>query len=68
MCSPNLEHQYVNPTTQVALFSSCDDDCASLKNIKWNVYEGEMNSSINNVQWRPFSRMNSSLDYFYGKI
>jgi hypothetical protein len=67
MCSPNVEYQNVNPSTQVALFSSCIHNCESLKNITWNIYQGLMSSLGNNVQWETFSpRINSSNDYFFG--
>ncbi|CAF5105758.1 unnamed protein product, partial [Rotaria sp. Silwood1] len=36
MCIPNVEYQYFNPTTQVALFSMCMDDCKTVQNITWN--------------------------------
>ncbi|CAF4356927.1 unnamed protein product, partial [Rotaria magnacalcarata] len=26
LCAKNVEYQYVNPTTQVALFSTCTDN------------------------------------------
>jgi hypothetical protein len=67
MCSPNLDYQYVNPSTQLALFSSCIDNCTSLKNITWIIYQGLMNSSTKNVEWTRFSRMNTSHDQFFGK-
>ncbi|CAF4443640.1 unnamed protein product, partial [Adineta steineri] len=31
MCHPNLEFQFVNPTTQVALFAICNGNCTTLK-------------------------------------
>lgn len=51
MCAPELEYQRVNPTTQVALFSRCLDDCPSAENITWHVYHGTTNSSSNVTVW-----------------
>ncbi|UJR24498.1 hypothetical protein I4U23_005873 [Adineta vaga] len=51
MCFSNLQYQYINPTTQLSLFSSCQGNCSSLNNITWNIYQGKMNSSTNNIQW-----------------
>jgi len=59
LCSPNLEYQFVNPTTQVALFSLCIGNCSSIQNITWNVYSGEANSSL----WILF---NQTQNYFFG--
>ncbi|CAF4116785.1 unnamed protein product, partial [Adineta steineri] len=33
LCVPNLEFQFVNPTTQVALFSVCNENCTTIQNI-----------------------------------
>ena len=59
LCSPNLEYQFVNPTTQVALFSLCIGNCSSIKNITWNVYSGQSNSSL----WILF---NQTENWFFG--
>ena len=59
LCSPNLEYQFINPTTQVALFSLCIGNCSSIKNIIWNVYSGKANSSL----WILF---NQTQNYFFG--
>ena len=60
LCSPNLEYQFVNPTTQVALFSLCLGNCSSIQKIVWNVYSGQANSSL----WILF---NQTQNYFFGK-
>jgi len=60
LCSPNLEYQFVNPTTQAALFSLCIGNCSSIQKILWNVYSGEANSSL----WILF---NQTQNYFFGK-
>jgi hypothetical protein len=68
MCIPNTEYQYVNPTTQVALFSTCISNCKTDQNITWNVYQGSNNSSTNTTQWTLFNQMSSYQDiWFFGK-
>jgi hypothetical protein len=63
-----MEYQFVNPTTQVALFSVCIGTCPSITNITWNVYSGVMNSSSMMVQWTPFNQMNQYQNiWFFGK-
>ncbi|UJR16137.1 hypothetical protein I4U23_003048 [Adineta vaga] len=66
MCVPNLEFQLVNPTTQVALFSLCLEDCSALLNITWSIYTGT-NGSLANMQWTLFTQMNQYKDiWFFG--
>jgi hypothetical protein len=68
MCIPNMEYQYINPTTQVALFSACLNNCTTVENITWNIYQGSLNSSSNITQWTLFNQMNSYRDiWFFGK-
>ena len=68
MCKPTMEYQSVNPTTQVALFSVCNGDCSSLLSIKWNIYEGSLNSSSNIVQWTQFNSTTSKQNiWFFGE-
>ncbi|CAF3687941.1 unnamed protein product, partial [Rotaria socialis] len=57
LCGENVEYQYVNPTTQVALFSTCTDNCQSINNITWNIYQGVMNTTSNVVQWTAFQNV-----------
>ncbi|CAF4403383.1 unnamed protein product, partial [Adineta steineri] len=69
LCVPNLEYQFVNPTTQVALFAICVGNCINLQSIKWNIYQGSDNStSSNSTQWTLF---NNTILYeniwFFGK-
>ena len=67
LCAPNLEYQYVNPTTQVALFSVCTGACTSINSITWTIYSGVMNSSSNIVQWTPYNQMNQYQNiWFFG--
>jgi len=56
LCAPNLEYQFVNPTTQVALFSIAIGNYTRIENITWNVYFGERNSSANYSQWTLFNQ------------
>ncbi|UJR17432.1 hypothetical protein I4U23_004327 [Adineta vaga] len=58
MCSASLQYQYINPTTQIALFSVCIGNCTLLTNITWNIYQGSKNHSTNTVIW-------TSLNSFY---
>ncbi|CAF1262786.1 unnamed protein product, partial [Adineta ricciae] len=51
MCSASLQYQYINPTTQIALFSVCIGNCTLLTNIAWNIYQGSINFSTNIVTW-----------------
>ena len=67
MCSPNLEYQLVNPTTQVALFTLCIGNCTNIRNITWNIYQGTMNSSSNYTIWTPFNQVALYLNiWFFG--
>ena len=56
LCSANQEYQFVNPTTQVALFSLCVGTCISTSNITWNVYYRTTNASTNLMQWTLFKQ------------
>jgi hypothetical protein len=65
MCAPNAEYQFVNPTTQVALYSICHGDCRSLLYIEWHLYEGTINASTNIVQWKLFDTTFDA-EYLFG--
>jgi hypothetical protein len=58
MCIADYEFQRVNPNTQIALSSVCTDNCTSISNITWNVYQGSMNLSSNTTLWIEFNQMN----------
>jgi hypothetical protein len=64
MCVPNSEFQLINPTTQVALYSICIDNCSTVQSITWNIYQGRMNLSSNFTQWNLFNQTNF---WFFGK-
>ncbi len=65
---PDSEFKLLNPTTQLALFSTCIGNCSSIENITWNIYQGLMNSSLNIIQWIPLNQMTSYLNiWFFGK-
>ncbi len=44
--------------TQVALFAICNGNCTNIRNINWNIYQGEMNSSMNVTKRTLFNQMN----------
>ena len=69
MCSPNLEYQFVNPTTQVALFSFCTGNCTSLMKIQWNIYQGIFDKNLNIIKWFPLNLTQSFhyQNYLFGK-
>jgi hypothetical protein len=68
MCTPNFEYQFVNPTTQVALFSNCVGNCSTLQNITWNIYYGAIDSSSNITTWTLFNQTTAYQDiWFFGK-
>ena len=67
MCIPNMEFQRVNPTTQVALFSVCSENCSSIRNITWKVYQGS-NTSLSTMNWTLFRSMDQYENiWFFGK-
>ncbi|CAF1566718.1 unnamed protein product, partial [Adineta ricciae] len=68
LCSPNLEFQVVNPTTQVALYALCVGVCQNIVSIHWNIYRGDDNSSANSTQWNLFQQMTIYDDiWFFGR-
>jgi hypothetical protein len=68
MCVLSKEYQLVNPTTQVALFSVCLDNCTSIQNISWNIYLGSKNATSNTTQWAVWASMHRYTNiWFFGK-
>ncbi|CAF1390512.1 unnamed protein product, partial [Adineta ricciae] len=68
LCSPNLEFQVVNPTTQVALYALCVGFCQNIVSIHWNIYQGDDNSSANSTHWNLFQQMTIYDDiWFFGR-
>ncbi|CAF1286286.1 unnamed protein product [Adineta ricciae] len=59
MCASNLEFQLINPTTQVALFSLCIDNCQTSVNITWNIYYSLTNRSSNLISWIRWNQTNA---------
>ena len=57
MCVPDGEFQRLNPTTQLALFSFCNDqpDCTTPRTITWNIYHGSVNTTNNITSWTPLN-------------
>ena len=68
LCSPNVEFQKVNPTTQIALFSFCVNECPKEKKLIWNIYFGRINSTQNYTKWILFEQMTNFEDvWFFGR-
>ena len=70
MCDPQIEFQRINPTTQVALYSLCPNNCSNLLEITWKIYRGSINSSLNNVtEWTLFNRTDQQENqWFFGNL
>jgi hypothetical protein len=64
MCHQRSEYELINPTTQIALSSNCIDNCPTIKTIRWNIYQGSMNFTSNQISWTQFNQMNKI--WFYG--
>ena len=60
LCSPNVEFQKVNPTTQIALFSFCVNECPEEKKLIWNIYFGRINSTQNFTKWILFEQITTN--------
>ncbi|CAF1134495.1 unnamed protein product [Adineta ricciae] len=54
MCFSNFEYQYINPTSQLSLFSICQGNCSSIHHITWKIYQ----QITNDTQWKFFSYNN----------
>jgi len=68
LCSPNVEFQKVNPTTQVALFSYCVNECPKEKKFIWNIYFGQIDSAQNFTKWILFDQTtNFENIWFFGR-
>lgn len=63
MCHSESDSQLINPTTQIALSSSCFNNYLSIENIQWNVYKGLFNSLFNIIEWTP---INLDQNLFFG--
>lgn len=68
LCEHNLQFQYVNPTTQIALASECVGNCTALHNITWNIYHGTLTVSSNHTTWTLFNQTTAYENvWFFGK-
>lgn len=68
MCARDSKYQYINPTTQVSLYSNCVGNCSNIQNISWNIYQEQTNQSSNVTQWILFNQMNSfDSIWFFGR-
>ena len=56
LCVPHAQFQRINPTTQIALISTCIGSCRSVRSVEWNIYQGTAVAS-NITVWTPFHRM-----------
>ena len=65
MCISQLEYQLINPTTQIALFSLCMENCSSTRNITWLIYQGLKNLSLNITTWTVFNQYRN-IDSIFG--
>ena len=67
-CIPNLEYQLINPTSQVSLLACCLGNCSPTRNITWNIYQGEKNSSSSTSNFAQWTRFNpTNLSDIYGQ-
>lgn len=64
LCESNRQFQRVNPTSQVALTSTCLANCPTPRHIVWNVYHRTQNSTANHTEWTLF---NNESQWFFGK-
>ena len=55
----------MNPTTQVALYSRCVENCPTVQKITWNIYYGQMNSNQNFTNWTLFDQINLYENYWF---
>mgnify|MGYP003384897641 CR=1 FL=1 len=70
LCSPDLEYQLIDPTSQVALLSVYRANCTAGENITWQIYSGRVDPSSNVVQWTWFNQSdaNDGEIRFFGKM
>jgi hypothetical protein len=71
MCVPDGEFQLLNPTTQLALFSFCNDHNCSTppRTITWNIYHGSVNATNNITSWTPFNNTQLYENiWFFGNV
>ena len=61
MCPFDEQFHYINPTSQLFLFTHCSGPCSKVENIQWKIYQGSNNPTI---QWTLFSPR--TLEWFYG--
>lgn len=71
MCSPNVEYQRINPTTQALLTSSCIENCDSARDtsIRWSIYQGFQTDYPNaDIKWILYTQMDTyENSLFFGK-
>ena len=64
-----MEHQWLNPTSQMGLSSFCADVYIPIINITWNIYYGKRNFSSNVTEWIPLNAISQYQNkWFFGKV
>lgn len=64
MCLSRTQFHYVNPTTQLALFSRCFGHCSPIEKIHWKIYQGSILSTNQIPLWTLVPSLSSTS--FYG--
>ena len=74
MCRSADEYQRINPTSQVSLFSSCQEQCSGLMGVEWNMYQGHplhllANQTSASVQWQLLNQTDAfDQIWFFGNV
>ena len=55
MCPYHKPFHYINPTSQLFLFSHCLGPCSQVETIQWKIYQGSNSAWNRTVQWTLFS-------------
>ena len=64
----NNEFQLLNPSNQLALFSTCIENCSPILKTTWIIYQGLMNSSLSIIEWSVFNQaIIDRNDWLFGK-
>lgn len=51
MCSSKSRLIYINSNTQLGFYSLCLGTCSSIIQMKWNIYQGNINRSTGFIDW-----------------
>lgn len=55
-----MDYHYADQGTQLALFSLCLHNCASMMSIRWSVEHGSINVTTSAIQWTSITPLSSS--------